>query len=113
MTQYGTDKYGADCKAIRPHLKEIDKLFDIAFNYDTERYIIYFNGGVFQVVPWKELNADTIEKIRKVYWENVNGDPLAEMDENNERIDKAKERQREDMVYELAKDMRKAILKEF
>ena len=113
MTQYGIDKYGADCRAIRPHLKDIDKLFDIAFNYDNECYIIYFNGGVFQVLPWKFIDANTIEKIRKVYWENVNGDPFAEVDANNERIEKSNDRQREDIVYELAKDMRKAILKEF
>lgn len=113
MTQYGIDKYGADCRAIRPHLKDIDKLFDIAFNYDNECYIIYFNGGVFQVLPWKFVDANTIEKIRKVYWTNVNSDPMAEVDANNAKIDRDHEAKREDMVHELAKDLRKAILKEF
>lgn len=113
MTQYGNDKYGADCKSIRPHLKAIDSLFDIEFNYDTERYIIYFNGSVFQVVPWKELDKDTIERIRRVYWENINSDPFAEVDANNEKIEQAQEAQRQDMIHELAKDLKWAINKEF
>jgi len=113
MTQYGTEKNGARCADFRPRLKEIDKLFDIAFNYDTELYIVYFNGAPFQTVPWREMDGRTLETIRKVYWTNVNSDPMAEVDANNAKIDRAHEAKREDMVHELAKDMRKAILKEF
>lgn len=113
MTQYGIDKNGADCSDVRPHLKEIDPLFDVAFNYDSACYIVYFNGGLFQVVPWREMDKHMIDGIRKVYWTNINGDPIAEADAHNERLERYHENQRDDMVYELSKDLRKAILKEF
>lgn len=113
MKQFGLDKNGADCKDIRPHLKEIDSLFEISFNYDTEQYWIYFNGGLFRSVPWKELDGRTMEDIRKAYWTNVNGDPFAEVDENNARLEEAKEREHDELVRELAKDLRWAINKDF
>ena len=113
MTQYGTEKNGARCADFRPRLKEIDKLFDIAFNYDTELYIVYFNGALFQTVPWREMDGRTIETIRKVYWTNVNSDPMAEVDANNAKIDRDHEAKREEMVRELSKDLRTAILKEY
>lgn len=113
MTQYGIDKNGANCKDIRPHLKDIDRLFDIAFDYNTEQYIIYFNGNVFQNVPWHTFDQRVINTLRKVYWTNVNGDPFEEMDRHNERIDQANENKRADMIHEITKDIHKAILKEF
>jgi len=110
---FGIDKNGASCYEIRPILQGIDPLFDIEFNYDNESYIIYFNGGFFQNTPWREFDRTTIEKIAEVYWKNIYGDILSEVDKHNEKIERAKEREREDMIHELAKDMRKAILKDF
>ena len=56
---------------------------------------------------------ETIERIGEVYYINTHGDILKEIETNNEKIDKSKERERDDMVHELAKDMKTAILKEF
>ena len=113
MYQYGIDKNGAECRDIRPHLKEIDPLFDIEFNYDSERYHITFDGNLFRRVWYGDMNGAVIAEIRKAYWINVNGDPFAEIEANNEKLDRAKEARREDMVRELSKDLRKAILKDF
>lgn len=110
---FGIDKNGANCNDIRPILQSIDPLFEIEFNYDTESYIIYFNGGFFQSTRYDELTRETIERIGEVYYINTHGDILKEIETNNEKIDKSKERERDDMVHELAKDMKKAILKEF
>ena len=110
---FGVDRNGAACYEIRPILQGIDPLFDIGFNYDTETYTVYFNNGFFQSVPWDEFTRETIKEIASVYWRNVYGDIIAEIDENNEKIKRSKERERDDMVQEMAKDMRKAILKEF
>ena len=113
MYQFGVDKNGADCRVIRPHLREIDPLFDIEFDYDSERYRIMFAGNLFRTVRVGDMNAAAIEDIRKAYWINVNGDPFAEIEKTNDALDAAKDRRREDMVRELAKDLRWAIKKEF
>lgn len=113
MTQYGIDKYGADCRAIRPHLKDIDKLFDIEFDYDSDRYRVLFDGNLFRTVFVLDMGRSVINDIRKAYWINVNGDPIAEMDESNAAVDAAGEKRRADMIRELAKDLRWAINKEF
>jgi hypothetical protein len=113
MYQFGIDKNGADCAVIRPLLKEIDRLFDIEFDYDSDRYRVLFDGNLFRTVFVLDMGCAVINDIRKAYWINVNGDPFAEMDKNNERLDRAAEARREDMVRELSKDLRTAISKEY
>jgi hypothetical protein len=112
MKHYGTDRNGAECRDIRPHLKGIDPLFEVAFNFDAERYEVYFNGGLFQTVLWNEFSRDTIEHIRKTYWINLNGDPFKEVDAANERREIANEKKREDLSRAIADDIHKAVLKE-
>ena len=109
---FGIDKNGANCYEIRPILKSIDPLFDIEFNYDNESYIIYFNGGYFQSTRYDEFTRETIEKIQNVYWINTYGDIVSEVDKHNEKIKLSKERERDDMICEMSKDLRKAILKD-
>jgi hypothetical protein len=109
MTTYND---GAKCKDLRPILKEIDPLFDISFNYETESYSIYFNGYLFRTVPYGEFTRETFEDIRETVWININGDPFKEVDEANEAADKRTERQREDLSYNLANDIRKPLLRE-
>ena len=110
---FGIDKNGAGCREIRTILQEIDPLFEVEFSYDNESYIIYFNRGFFQSIKWDELTRETLRDIMVTYWKNLYGDIVAEVDENNEKIERAKERKRDDMIHEMAKDMRKAILKDF
>jgi len=112
MRQFGIDRNGADCDVIRPVLKSIDSLFDICFNYDTEQYIIFFNDAPFQSVPWKELDKNTIEHVKKMFWINLNGDPFKAIDENNLSVELAKENEKNDLIREMSKDLRKAIIKD-
>jgi len=109
---FGIDKNGANCYEIRPILQGIDPLFDVEFNYDTEEYIIYFNGGFFQTTKYDEFTRETIEKIEDVYWINTHGDIISEVEEHNAKIKRAEESKRSDMIHELAKDAKKAILKD-
>ena len=67
----------------------------------------------FPVTINGEFTRETMERIGEVYYINTHGDILKEVEITNEKIDKSKERERDDMVHELAKDMKKAILKEF
>lgn len=110
---FGIDKNGAGCREIRPILQGIDPLFEIDFNYDTETYSVYFNGGFFRTVPWEDFTRETVEEIHKAYLQNYHGTVFDEMDKHNEAIKKAKEKQRDDMVHDMAKDLRKAVLKDF
>lgn len=110
---FGVDRSGASCDEIRPILQGIDPLFEIDFNYDTETYSVYFNGGFFRTVRWEDFTRETVEEIHKAYLQNYHGIVFDEMDKHNEAIKKAKEKQRDDMVHEMAKDLRKAVLKDF
>lgn len=109
MKQFGTDKNGANCRDIRPHLKAIDHLFDIEFNYDTATYSIYFNGYLFRSAPFSMDKRD-IDDVRKTYWINVNGNPFEEVDKNNERAQIAEDRRIHNLAEDLAKDIRKPLL---
>ena len=109
---FGIDKNGANCYEIRPILQGIDPLFEIEFNYDAESYIIYFNGAFFQSTKWDEFDRDTILGIGETYYKNIYGDLVAEVDEHNEKIKRAQENKRNDMIHEMAKDMKKAIIKD-
>ena len=110
---FGVDRNGAACDEIRPILQVIDPLFEIDFNYDTETYSVYFNGGFFMSVPWEDFSRETVERIHDTYLQNYHGTVFDEMDKHNEAIKKAKEKQRDEMVHEMAKDLRKAVLKDF
>lgn len=113
VRKYGIDRHGAFCDDIRPILQGIDPLFEIDFNYDAESYSVYFNGGLFQNVPFDDFTRETIEQIHDIYLKNYYGVILDEVDRHNEKIDKAKSSQRDDMIREMAKDLRKAALKDF
>lgn len=112
MKQFGIDKDGAECKDIRPHLKAIDPLFEIVFDFDQERYLVYFNGGLLESVPWRDMGRGMLDRLRYVYWLNNNKDPFAEVDKANEKADRTKEKQRDDLIREMSKDLHKAVLKE-
>ena len=107
------DKNGACCEDIRPILQGIDPLFEIEFNYDNESYIVYFNGFFFMNVPWNDFSRETIEQIYNTYWQNYYGEIFDEVDKHNDKVKKSKERERDDMTHEMAKDLHRAVLKDF
>lgn len=107
------DKNGACCEDIRPILQGIDPLFEIEFNYDNESYIVYFNGFFFTNVPWDGFSRETVEQIYKMYWKNYYGEVFDEVDRHNDKVKKSKEREHDDMVHEMTKDLHKAVLKDF
>ena len=107
------DKNGACCEDIRPILQGIDPLFEIEFNYDNESYIVYFNSFFFMNVLWRDFTRETVEQIYKMYWKNYYGEVFDEVDQHNDKVKKSKERERDGMVHEMAKDLHKAVLKDF
>jgi hypothetical protein len=109
---FGIDKNGAGCREIRGILRTVDPLFDVAFNNDKAEYIIYYNGGFFKTVPFDDMTRKEIRDIWDMWWLNFHGDIVAEVDEHNKKLDLAKERKREDMIHEMSKDLRWAILKD-
>lgn len=109
---HGVDHNGAHSREVCEILRTVDPLFDVAFNYDKAEYIIYYNGGFFKTVPFDDMTRKEIRGIFDMWWLNFHGDVFAEVDEHNEKIKRAKERKRDDMIHEMAKDLRGAILKE-
>ncbi len=108
----GVDPNGAHSREICGILRTVDPLFDVAFNNDKAEYIIYYNGGFFKTVPFDDMTRKEIRDIWDMWWLNFHGDIVAEVDEHNKKLDLAKERKREDMIHEMAKDLRGAILKD-
>jgi hypothetical protein len=102
---------GAKCKELRPILQEIDKDFDVGFNFDTETYTVYHKGRFFQSVPYGQFTRETIANIRKTVI-NINGDIFAEVDKANELAAKRHDRATELLAESLAKDIRKPLLRQ-
>ena len=50
--------------------------------------------------------------IRKTVYINENGNIVDEIDKENAKIDKAKEKEQTDMNIDMAKEIRKAIIKD-
>lgn len=108
----GIERNGGCCYEIRPILQEIDPLFDIEFNNDRGEYIVYFNSGFFQSVKHEDFDRYTIEHIADVYRLNFYGDIIGEIEAHNEKLKRSEESSRNDMIQEMAKDLRKAVLKD-
>jgi hypothetical protein len=96
----------------RAVLKEIDEDFDISFSREQETYSIYHKGYLFQNVPWDGFTREVLDGIRKVVWLNKNGNIANEVDKNNEKIDINKDKKLSDMSRQLAKDIRKPLIRE-
>ena len=109
----GIAKDGAACYEIRPILQGIDPLFEIEFNYDNESYVVYYNGAFFRSVPYKDFDRKTIAQISETWFKNMFGDIFKEVDEHNEKVQKALESKREDLMNDIERDMKKAIQKEY
>lgn len=100
----------AKCKDIRPILKEIDKDFDISFNFHTETYLITHKDFPFMTVPYGQFTRETVENIRKAVYININGNVLEEIDQNNAKVEARKDKEISDLAECMAKDLRKPLI---
>ena len=113
------DMDGADCRAIRRHLKDIDPGFDIGFEYETESYHILHRGPedddpqTFQVVPFGEVTRELLADIRHTVWLNKEGNMLDWIDEQCEQKDIAEEKKLTNMAEALAKDLWKPLKNDY
>lgn len=106
----GLYMFNAKCDEIRPILKEIDSDFDISFNVYHETYLITHKDFPFMTVPYGEFTRETIENIRKAVYINVNGDVIEEVEDNNKKIEESKDREYNNMIECMAKDIRKPLI---
>lgn len=93
-------------------LKEISEDFDISFDAVHEEYYISHKGFPFRRVGMDGFTRELVDEIRRIVWLNENGDIESEIEENNAKIERDNEQRQTDFNYEIAKDMRKAILKD-
>lgn len=101
-----------DSEGKRKILKEIDEDFDIIFCLDTEHYLITHKGFPFQKVAWDEFTREVIDHIKKVVYINKNGNIADEVDKYNAKTDSDKDKKIEDMAHQMAKDIRKPLIKQ-
>lgn len=107
------DKRAADCQYVRRELQSIDKLFEVAFDWDSASYHVTFNGGHFQTIPYGTLTRETFEDIRHTYWLNATGQILDYVDEQNEILEARQDREQSNMAEALAKDLRKPLVNDY
>lgn len=93
-----------DLHNVKGRIKTIDKDLDM-FYLNNGQYEITHKGGHFMTVSKEELNGSTVEKVRGIVYKNVNADILAEIEANNLKIDKRKEKDYEKLSEDLAKDI--------
>lgn len=115
-----------EIRNIKRELKLIDKHFDLlikptndkfdikgqAFTSvaDNPEYIVTHKNRHFMVVS--EFTRETFIHIRKMKYINENGDLARQLDEHNEKIELDQEKKIEDMAYNMAKDIRKPLLRD-
>lgn len=104
---------GADSRTIRKLLKNIDKGFDVGFDPEIEKYLIFFNDEHFQTVPFGEVTEELLFDIRHTFWLNRTGQILNYVDEENEKLEAEQDRKRSDMARAMAEDMRKPLLRDY
>jgi hypothetical protein len=113
------DMNGGHSRDIRRHLRDIDKGFDIGFDYETESYHILHKGPdddeyqIFQVVPYGDVTRELLAEIRHTVWLNKEGKMLEWIDEQNEQKDVQEDKRTSDMAYGLANDLRKTLLADY
>lgn len=93
-----------DLHNIRKRIRYIDKNLDI-FYRGNGMYEITHKKGHFMTVSKKELNGGLVEKVREIVYKNVNADILAEIEANNAKIDKKKEKDFANLAEDMAKDI--------
>lgn len=103
----GYDHDNAVCDYIRETIRTFDPMFDVAIDNDTAEIVIFHNGTVFQRTPCEDFDRDTIWRIGEVTWLNLYGDVLSEVDKHNEQIEKARKREQEYRIADIAKDVEK------
>lgn len=93
-----------DIYNVRSRIKTIDKDLDM-FYRGNGMYEITHKKGHFMSVSKEELNGGLVQKVREIVYKNVNADILAEIEANNAKIDKRKEKDFENLAEDLAKDI--------
>jgi len=107
------DPQGAKCKELIPILKEIEKGFDITFDFVSESYTITHNGSYFQRVPYGQFDRNLVAEIRRSVWLNTNGNVIDEIEKNNSRIDASMDRAQSLYAESLAKDLRRPLINDY
>lgn len=77
---------------IAKRLKSIDKSYVLYFNRKYKRFEIYARGAMQMALPFEKLDCRTLEYARKTRIENIEK-MLKEIEANNEKIQKEKERE--------------------
>lgn len=93
-----------DIHNVKGRIKTIDKDLDISY-IGNGQYEVTHKDSHFMTVPREELDDRTVKKIREVVYKNVNADILAEIEANNAKIDRRKDKDFKNLSEDLAKDI--------
>ena len=98
-----------DTFCISDRLKEYDPAFFIAFNSITQRFEIHSLENIGNTfcfaVGYKELDARVLRSVRKSNLRTRGKKIFQEIDEQNARAERSKERQRRNNIRAMAEEM--------
>lgn len=101
-----------DIYDIERRLKQFDRDFDISYNEQTHKYTITHKKHYFMTVNVGELDDRVMKHIKKTVWLNNQNMLNEEIEKHNKKIEREQEKSVEDMAYNMAKDIRKPLIKE-
>lgn len=109
---FGKHKDFGECNSIRRVVKDIDKRFDVYYDGDLNKYVITQYDDYFDSISPAEICKGFFDRLREVVWINIYGSIGDEVDKNNAKVEKAREKEREDIVHAMAHDIYKPLKKE-
>jgi hypothetical protein len=103
---------------IRQLVKGIDPRFDCRVNRRNGNYEITQTSpmglvSLWGVLPWDGVNKEFFDNMRRTIYINRNGDPLREIEEHNQRIEKRREEKQGENIDYLTKSTAPAIHRAF
>jgi len=100
----GLIRIDEDLFDIAKRLKEIDSRYILYRNAKSDRFEIHADGALQIAVPFKELDARTLELARSTRIENADK-LVAELDEHNRKLKCEKERCAKDGIIKRVEEV--------
>jgi len=97
-----------DIYNLKSRIKTIDSNLEMHY-LGNGRYYINHKGEHFMSVSKDEMNPGLINKVREIVYKNNNADILAEIEANNQKLEKSKQKDMENFNESFAKEVKPLV----
>jgi hypothetical protein len=97
-----------DIYNLKNRIKSIDN--DLEMHYSGNGvYHIEHKNSHFMTITRDEMNPGLINKVREIVYKNNNADVLAEIEANNQKLEKSKQKDMENFNESFAKEVKPLV----